>query len=139
MKKYLPALLAAILSGTLINSTYAADTGDVDDVTMDVIDHSDPHAVTNDIQLPDQANQVAKDHVAGTVDDSEHAQNANDSHDNATEEANEDSHASAEEDAHTDAQDAATEDAHEDSQAAAEEQAHQAMQDATDASSSKGD
>jgi len=139
MKKYLPALLAAILAGMMINSTYAAETGDVDDVTMDVIDHSDPHAVTNDIQLPDQASQVAKDHVAGSVDDSEHAQNASESHDNATDEANEDSHASAEEDAHTDAQEAATEDANDDAQAAAQDDANQAMQDATDASSSKGD
>ena len=143
MKKYLPALLVAILSGMTLNSAFAADTGDVDAVTMDVIDHSDPHAVTNDIQLPDDASQVARDHVAGTDNDSDHAQNAHDanaeSHDSAQEDANEDSHSSAQEDAHTDAQDAAQEDAHEDSQAAAQEQAHQAMQDAADAATSKGD
>lgn len=136
MKKYLPALLAAMLSGMMINTVYAADSGDVDDVTMDVIDHSDPHAVTNDIVLPDQASQVAKDHVAGNVDDSEHAQNASDTHDNATEEANEDSHAAAEEDAHSDAQEAATEDANEASQAA-EETASQAMDDAQSAADSQ--
>ena len=143
MKKYLPALLAAILSGMTLNSAYAAGQGDVDDVTMDVIDHSDPHAVTNDIQLPDEANQVARDHVAGTDNDSDHAQSAHDanaeSHDSAQEDANEDHQSSAQEDAHADAQAAAQEDAHEDSQAAAQEQAHQAMQDAADAANSKGD
>lgn len=143
MKKYLPTLLAAILSGMTLNSAFAAETGDVDAVTMDVIDHSDPHAVTNDIQLPDQASQVARDHVAGTDNDSDHAQNGHDakseSHDNAQEDANEDSQSSAQEDAHSDSKSSAQEDAHEDSQAAAQEQAHEAMQDATDTSSSKGD
>lgn len=131
MKKYLPALLAAILSGMTYNSVFAAEPDDVNAVTMDVIDHSDPHAVTNDIQLPDQASQVARDHVAGTDGDDDHAQNAqdtnNESHDNATE------------DAHEDSQAAAQEDAQEDSQEAAQEQAHDAMQDATDASTSKGE
>lgn len=140
MKKYLPALLAAVLSGMMINSTYAAEQGDVDDVTMDVIDHSDPHAVTNDIQLPDQASQMAKDHVGGADNDADHAHDANsESHADATDDAHEDSHASAEEDAHTDAQEAATEDAQDDSQSSAQEQAHQAMQDASDAADSKGD
>lgn len=144
MKKYLPTLLAAILAGMTVNSAFAAGSDDVDAVTMDVIDHSDPHAVTNDIQLPDQANQEARDHVAGTDSDSDHAQNAQDthseSHDTATEDANEDSQSAAQDDAQSDSQSAAQDDAHEDSQAAAQEQAHQAMQDATDASSSsKGD
>lgn len=131
MKKYLPALLAAFLAGMICNSAFAADQGDVDDVTMDVIDHSDPHAVTNDIQLPEQANHEASDHLAGSVDDSDHAQNENsDSHDNATEDANEDSHAAAEE--------AAKEDA-EDTSDSAQEQASDAMQDANDASSSSGE
>lgn len=125
MKKYLPALLAAILSGMVINSTYAAETVDVNDVTMDVIDHSDPQAVTNDIQLPDQANQEAKDHVAGTEDDSEHAQNGHD--DSSVEDAKDDSHADAQEDAR------------EDSQNDAQEEAHDAMEDANDNSASKGE
>lgn len=134
MKKYLPILLTAILAGMTVNSAFAAGQGDVDDVTMDVISHSDPHAVTNNIQLPDQANQEADDHVAGTVDDSDHASDANsESQENATEDATDDSQATAADDAQSSAQ----EDSQEDSQAAAEEQAHQAMQDATDASSSK--
>lgn len=128
MKKYLPALLAAILSGMTLNSAFAADTSDVDAVTMDVIEHSDPHAVTNDIQLPDEASQEARDHVAGADNDNEHEQ-----------EANAESHDSAQEDAHSDSQAEAQDDAHEDSQSAAQEQAHDAMQDATDASTSKGD
>jgi len=139
MKKYLPALLAAILCGMTLNSALAAEQGDVDDVTMDVIEHNDPHAVTNDIQLPDEASQEARDHLAGN-DDADHAHDEHsDSHDNASEDANEDSHAAAEEDAHSDSQEAAQEDAHDNAQSAAQEQANEAKQDASDTSSSKGD
>lgn len=128
MKKYLPTLIAAILVGMTVSPAYAAGQGDVDDVTMNVIDNSNPQDVTNDIQLPTQANQEADDHVAGTVDDSDHvADDKTESHDNAAEDTNDDSQA------------AAQEDADEDSHAAAEEDAHQAMQDAADASDSKGD
>lgn len=137
MNKYVPALLAAILCGMTLNSAFASGQGDVDDVTMDVIDHSDPHAITSDIQLPDEASQEARDHVAGKHDDADHAHDAHsDSHDNATEDANEDSHASAEEDAHSDSKEAAQEDAHDTAQEAAEEQANEAKQDASDSSPS---
>jgi hypothetical protein len=140
MNKYLPALLAAILCGMTLNSAFAAEPGDVDDVTMDVIEHSDPHAVTNDIQLPDEASQEARDHIAGSDDDADHAHDAHsESHDNASDDANEDSHAAAEEDAHNDSKEAAQEDAHDNAQDAAQEQANEAKQDASDSSPSESD
>lgn len=121
MKKYLPALLAAIMVGMTVNSAYAAGQGDVNDVTMDVINNSNPQDVTNDIQLPTEASQEADDHVAGTADDSDQSADAkSESKDSATEDASEDSKADAAEAAQEDSQDA-------------EQEADQAMQDAQDA------
>jgi len=143
MKKYVPVLLAAVLAGMTVNSAFAAGQGDVDDVTMDVINNSDPHAVTNDIQLPEEANHEAVEHVAGTVDDSDHASDAkSESHDNATEDASDDSKAEAAETTQEDSQDAAQQQADQamqDATDSAQQQADQAMQDATDAAQQQAD
>lgn len=131
MKKYLPTLLAAILVGMTVNSAYAEGQGDVDDVTMNVIDQSNPQDVTSNIQLPAQASPEAAEHVNGTKDNDE---NTADSTTESSETSKQDADASAANDADADAQAAAQEDAHENSHAAAEEEAHQAMQDAMDSS-----
>jgi len=116
-KKYLPALIGAILAGMTLNSALASDRDDVGSVTMDVIEHSDPHEVTHDINLPDQASDEAREHVnqQGHSDDA-HEQHSSDSHD--------DSHDAAHEDAHEESAEAAHEDAHEDAHDSAQEQAH---------------
>ncbi|MEJ2450126.1 MAG: hypothetical protein P8047_05560 [Gammaproteobacteria bacterium] len=133
MKKYLPSLLAAILVGMSVNSAYAEGQGDVDDVTMNVIDQSNPQDVTSNIQLPAQASPEAAEHVNGTADNDE---TASDSSSESSEAASQGTDESAANDADAAAQAAAEEDAHEDSHAAAEEQATQALQDAADAPSS---
>lgn len=120
MKKYLPALIAAFLVGVTVNNAYADGSGDVDDVTMNVVDQNNPQDVTSNIQLPAQASPEAAEHVNGTADD--------DTQTDVDYKADQ-----------AEAQAEAQEEAHEDSHAAAEEQAHQAMQDATDASTSSHD
>jgi len=125
MKKLLPILISAILSGMTLNSAFAAGADDVGTVTMDVIDHSDPHEITNDIQLPEQASETAKDQLSGD----------SDSHDKSTEvEAHEDTMGDAKDDAMDDAKDDAMDDATEN----AKQEAQDAMQDSKDTANSTG-
>jgi len=132
-KKLIPALLTAVLAGMTLNTAYAADTADdIGSVTMDAVEHSDPHEITNDLQLPDQASDTAKEHVAG----------AGDSHDNSTEDMHENSeaedHESSMSDAKDEAKDDAMDDAKDDAASSAEQEAHDAMQDSSDMAQSKG-
>jgi hypothetical protein len=131
-KKLIPALLTAVLAGMTVNSVYAADADDVGSVTMDVMEHNDPHEVTNDIQLPDQASDTAKEHVAG----------ADDSHDNKSEDMHENSeaedHESSMSEAKDEAKDDAMDDAKDDASDAAEQEAHDAMQESSDMAQDQG-
>lgn len=47
------SLLLVVLLSTPFSLAMAAESPDVDDVTMDVVKHSDPSEVTNDIKLPE--------------------------------------------------------------------------------------
>jgi len=131
-KKLIPALLTAVLAGMTVNSAYAAEADDVGSVTMDVVEHSDPHEVTNDLQLPDQASDTAKEHVAG----------ADDSHDNKAEDMHENSgaedHESSMSEAKDEAKDDAMDDAKDDASDAAEQEAHDAMQESSDMAQDQG-
>ncbi len=47
------AMLLVVLLSAPFSLVMAAASPDVDDVTMDVVKHSDPSEVTNDIKLPE--------------------------------------------------------------------------------------
>jgi hypothetical protein len=139
IKKFLPALIAAILSGITYNSAFAVESDDVDTVTMDVIEQSDPAEVTHEIELPDAASDEAREHVnqQGSSDDA-HEQHSADTHEDSHDAAQDDAHENAQEQAHEDAQDDAQEQAHEDAQDDAQEQAHEDSQESAHDSTQSG-
>ncbi len=79
MKGYRSLLLMMMLSAPF-SLAMAANSPDVDDVTMDVVKHNDPSEVTNDIKLPDAVEKDEQEHHAKNGDHSKDDMNEDKDH-----------------------------------------------------------
>ncbi|MBI3562127.1 MAG: hypothetical protein HY080_10480 [Gammaproteobacteria bacterium] len=67
MKTY-QALFAALLLNASLSLVAVASPADIDDVTMDVVKHSDPQEITQDIKLPEAVETGEHSHDSAHVD-----------------------------------------------------------------------
>ena len=121
MKKQLPFLISIIMTGISLPGAYASERPEVDDITMDVIEHGDPREVTHEIRLPEHGDHDSRDdHAHHDKHGDKHDSRHEDSHDDDRHESREEAHEESREEAHEESRDESKEDAHDSAQESAE-------------------